>query len=144
MTEGRGAFTFVTPIRVRWDECDAQGVVYFGKYFTLFDVAMTEYFRGLGYDASALDEFFTVRAEADFKSSARFDDLVEVSVRCARIGATSLTLNYAIFRGDEVLADGAITYVHADPKTQEKSPVPPMIVEKIAAFEKTPPEGRVA
>jgi len=137
-------FTFTHPLRVRWAECDAQGIVFNANYFLYFDVGMTEYMRALGFMGDKMLEFFTVRAEADYRAPAKFDDEIEIAVRCARIGKTSMTLKAAIFRGDELLTEGALTYVHADPGTQEKSPLPRAFVEKVMAFENTPPEMKAS
>ncbi|NOX83612.1 MAG: acyl-CoA thioesterase [Alphaproteobacteria bacterium] len=137
---GISNFTFTHPLRVRWAECDAQGIVFNVNYFLYFDVGMTEYLRALGFEGDQVVEFFTVHAEADYRAPARFDDEVEVAIRCVRIGKTSMTLKAAIFRGDEVLTDGSLTYVHADVETQKKSPIPAAFVERIMGFEKTPPE----
>ncbi len=134
------AFTFSHPLRVRWAECDAQGIVFNVNYFLYFDVGMTEYMRALGFMGDKMVEFFTVHAEADYRAPARFDDEVEVAIRCVRLGKTSMTLTAAIFRGDEVLTTGSLTYVHAEAETQKKSPLPAAFVERIIDFEKTSPE----
>lgn len=138
----RSDFSFIHPLRVRWAECDAQGVVFNVNYFLYFDVAMTEWLRALGYQGDKTVEFFTVRAEADYRSSARFDDMVDVAIRCTRLGEKSMTLRLAIFRGEDLLTEGALTYVHADRHTQESSPLPADFVDRVVAFEKTPPERK--
>lgn len=133
-------FTFLHPIRVRWAECDAQGIVFNANYFLYFDVAMTEYMRGLGFTGEKMLEFLTVHAEADYRGSARFDDMVDAGVRCARLGRTSMILKTGVFRGDETLTEGLLTYVHVDPSTYEKTQLPEEFVARILAFEKAPPE----
>jgi acyl-CoA thioester hydrolase len=138
----RTQFTFTHSLRVRWAECDAQGIVFNVNYFLYFDVGMTEYLRALGFEGDQMVEFFTVHAEADYRAPAKFDDEIEVAIRCVRLGKTSMTLKAAIFRGDEVLTEGSLTYVHADVETQNKSPIPAAFVERILNFEKTPPERK--
>lgn len=133
-------FSLLHPLRVRWAECDAQGIVFNVNYFLYFDVAMTEWLRALGLQGEMTMDFFTVRAEADYKASARFDEMLEIGARCARLGRTSMTIEAAIFRGDELLTTGRLVYVHADAKTQEKSPLPEDFIARVLAFEKTPPE----
>ena len=133
-------FTFFHPLRVRWAECDAQAIVFNVNYFLYFDVGMTEYLRKLGFLGEVFSEFFTVHAEADYKASARFDDELEIGIRCVRLGNTSMTLNAGVFRGDEVLTTGSLTYVHANEKTQEKSPLPEVFRGRILEFEKMAPE----
>ena len=61
-------------------------------------------------------------------------------MRCARLGHTSMALEAAIFRGEEILTTGKLIYVHAELKTQDKSPLPDEFVERVLAFEKTAPE----
>ena len=139
-------FTFFHPLRVRWAECDAQNIVFFGNYFTYFDVGMTEYFRALGYAFAGEDalEFYTVHAQADYLASAIYDDALEIGVRCAQIGKTSVQFAFALCRGEAVLVTGRTAYVHALRNTKTKAPLPEELITAIVSFEKTPPEGRGA
>lgn len=134
-------FTFFHPMRVRWSECDPQGIVFNVNYFMYFDVAMTEYTRALGYSFVGDEalEMYTVSARADYRGSAEFDDMIEVGVRTARIGTKSMIAAFIIVRGDEVLTEGELTYVHAERGTKNTSPLPPDFIERILSFEKTPP-----
>ena len=136
----RTKFTLLHPLRVRWAECDAQGIVFNVNYFLYFDVAMTEWLRALGLTGDKTADFFTVHAEADYKASAKFDDELFIGARCARLGKTSMTLETAIFRGEELLTTGKLIYVHAEPKSQGKSPLPEDFIARVMAFEKTAPE----
>lgn len=138
----RADFSFLHPLRVRWAECDAQGIVFNVNYFLYFDVGMTEYLRALGYQGDKTLEFFTAHAEADYRGPAQFDDIIEVGVRCVRLGEKSMTLKLAIFRGDHLLTEGVLTYVHADPATRATTPMPEEFVARILAFEKLPPERK--
>ena len=136
----RDLFTLLHPLRVRWAECDAQGIVFNVNYFLYFDVAMTEWLRALGLQGDKTMDFFTVHSEADYKASARFDDMLEIGARCARLGTTSMTIETAIFRDGDLLTTGRLVYVHADPKTQEKTPLPEDFIARVLAFETTAPE----
>ncbi|WP_425410184.1 acyl-CoA thioesterase [Hyphococcus sp.] len=142
MTE-KTDFNLLHPMRVRWGECDPQGIVFNVNYFLYFDVGVTEYMRALGYHGENILEFFTVNAQADFRASATFDDMIGVAVRCARLGHKSMTLAMAIFRDEELLTEGALTYVHAERGTQTSSALPDALIERVLAFEKTPPERSV-
>ncbi len=142
MDTTKAAFTFLHPLRVRWGECDGQGIVFNVNYFLYFDVGITEYMRALGYQGDNILEFYTVNAEADFRGSAKFDDEIDVGIRCARLGTKSMLVAAAIFRGDELLTEGSLTYVHAEPGTQNTSPLPQAFIDQILAFERTPPERK--
>lgn len=140
----RENFSFFHPLRVRWAECDAQGIVFNVNYFLYFDVAMTEWMRALGYEGASVLEFFTVNAQADFRGSAVFDDTIEIGARCSRLGVKSMTVTLAIFRGEELLTEGRLTYAHADHGTKKTAPLSQDFIERVAAFEKTPPERKAA
>ena len=144
----RGDFTFFHEHRVRWAEVDAQAIVFNANYFVFVDYAVSEYFRAidlmwdrtkaLGFD------FFTVNANCNFGSPALLDDLIEIGFRCKRFGSSSVDYEFAIYRGDDLLADGSMTYVCADIKTHRPIPLPDAYTSRIAAFEKTPVETRHA
>lgn len=132
-------FTFSHPIRVRWGECDAQGIVFNVNYFLYFDVAMTEYFRNHGYEGDDMASFYTAHAEADYRGSATFDEIIDVGVRCARIGRTSVTIEYLISRDGQTLTEGHMVYVYIDPGSQRSAKLPEAFIDKITAYEKTSP-----
>jgi len=138
----RDQFQFFHPLRVRWAECDAQAIVFNVNYLLYFDVAMTEYMRARGVSFVGDDafEFYTVRSEANYFGSAVFDDQLDIGVRCTMIGNTSLAYAFAIFRRDELLTEGLLTYVHAEPGTKTKAPIPDEFAEQLVAFEKIPPK----
>src|SRR4026209_2789972 len=101
----RQEFRFSYGLRVRWAEVDMQGIVFNGHYLTYFDVAITEYWRALGlpYPQTTADtggELYTVRASVEYHAPARYDDELELCVRCARIGRSSLAFVLQIWRAD--------------------------------------------
>lgn len=132
-------FTFFHPLRVRWSECDAQGIVFNVNYFLYFDIGIWEYTRKLGYSKADAPEFVTARAECDFRGSAQFDDEIMVGVRTARLGTKSTAVAFGVFRGDTLLAEGMNTYVAVKRGTTETAPLDPDYIERILGFEKTPP-----
>jgi len=143
----RSDFTAVYRLRVRWAEADMQGIVFNGHYLTYFDVAVTEYWRALGlpYPETTADtggEMYAVKATLEYHSPARYDDELEILMRCARIGRSSLTFLVEIWRGDTHVVSGELIYVHADPETRRSAPLSPRLLEAIRAFERTPPERR--
>lgn len=132
-------------LRVRWAEVDMQGIVFNGHYLTYFDIAVTEYWRqiGLPYPQATADtggELYTVRSLVEYASPARYDDELDLYIRCARIGRSSLTFKLEIRRGDETLVSGELVYVHADPEARKSAPLPPRLIEAIGRFERLAPE----
>lgn len=139
----RGDFRFLHRLRVRWAEVDKQDIVFNGHYLTYFDVGITEYWRALGIPYPAVTErwgsdLFVVKASIEYHAPAHYDDVLDVGVRRARIGNSSMRFEIGIFRGDEHLIGGELVYVNADPATRKSVGVPPGLRELIDRFE----EGR--
>ena len=139
----REDFWFHFPFRVRYSEVDAQAVVFNAHYLTYFDTAITEYFRALGYDylgevkRTGVD-FHTVKSVVEYKAPIRFDEDIDVCVRVAKIGRTSITLALAIFAegSEDLRATGEIIWVAADQRTHQSVAVEDSLRTLIASREK--------
>jgi acyl-CoA thioester hydrolase len=120
---------FVHHLRVRYNECDAQGHVFNANYLVYFDVALTELWReGLGsYEALTTEGLDLVVAEVgvQFRTPARFDDELEITLEVEHLGNTSMVSAMGVQRGGETLAEGRIVhiFVRAD-RLGEKAPIP--------------------
>ena len=118
-------------LRVRYQECDAQHVVFNARYGDYIDQACFEFLRAaLPRPHDAMDGTFesqTVRQVVEWKAPARFDDVLEVSVRTSRLGTTSFVLSFEIRRAGETdpLVTSETTYVHVDSKTWKKREIAP-------------------
>jgi acyl-CoA thioester hydrolase len=115
----RADFAFFHPLRVRWAEVDMQAIVFNGHYLTYFDVAFTEYWRATGLpgvmqQAEEGQEMFARKATIEYHAPARFDDLLDIGVRCAALGRSSMRYVLEIYRGEEFLISGELVYVYAD------------------------------
>ena len=140
MTLKRSDFRFFHRLRVRWAEVDMQKIVFNGHYLMYFDTAVAGYWRAqaMPYEDTMRPlqgDLFVRKATVDYLGSARYDDLCDVGVRCARIGTSSLTFEAALFRGDQLLVTGELVYVFADPATQTSRPVPQALREAWLGFE---------
>jgi acyl-CoA thioester hydrolase len=115
-------------LRVRYAECDMQGVVYFARYPFFFDVAFTDMWRErIGpYDeiVQSGSDFVVAEMNVRYRAPARFDDDIDVVVDEIRIGETSITLDWHIERDGELLVEGSVRQVCIDPPTKRKKPVP--------------------
>ncbi len=134
------AFAFFHRLRVRWAECDMQGIVFNPHYMTYFDVAFTEYSRhiGLPYPAGlqalGLDNFM-VAANLNFRDAARYDDELDIGVRTAYFGTTSFRMAFSIRRARAVLVEGEATYVIGDAATRAPRPLPAHLIAAVEAAE---------
>jgi acyl-CoA thioester hydrolase len=134
-------FRFAVYTRVAFSDTDAQGVVYYGRYLPYFDLARTEYHRHLrGDDNTAPAEFVMRASNVEYLAPARFDDPLEVFVRVAAVGRTSMTYEYAAYRiseNDELLmVTAAQTVVLIDHANRKPMPIPDSLRELLDAFEK--------
>jgi acyl-CoA thioester hydrolase len=98
-------FRFSASTRVGFSDTDAQGIVYYGRYNPYFDLARVEYLRNLGLLRRIGGGDFVMRANAvEYHAPAVFDDEIEVHIRVANIGRTSVTFEFAAYREpDDVL-----------------------------------------
>jgi acyl-CoA thioester hydrolase len=107
---------FVHRLRVRYAECDLQGVVFNANYMTYLDEAITELWRRKvagGYEGMVARGSDMVVAEARlrFRSPARFDDQVEIEAQTTRLGTTGMTTELRIAREGETLVDAELRHV---------------------------------
>jgi acyl-CoA thioester hydrolase len=140
VTDRRPPFKYAAFMRVGFSETDAQGVVYYGRYMPYFDLARTEYHRHLGRVALGGVDFAMRAMTVEYLAGARFDDLLEIFVRVARIGTTSITYEHAAYRvdddgTDELMATSTATLVCIDLAERKAVPVPGTFRERVAAFE---------
>ena len=118
-------------VRMRYQECDAQHVVFNARYGDYIDLACFEFLRAaLPRPTDTFDGTFesqTVRQVIEWKAPARFDDVLEVSVWTSRLGTTSFTLSFEIRRAGtpDPLVTSDTTYVHVDHKTFTKRTIEP-------------------
>jgi acyl-CoA thioester hydrolase len=135
---------FRHPLRVRYHECDAQGVVFNANYVTYFDVAMTELWReAFGSYQVMLDrglDMVVAEVTVRFRAPARFDDEVEVLVAVAHIGTTSMGMALEVRRagGGELFAEGELRYVLVSHGTHAKTPVPDDMRAALARYAPAP------
>jgi acyl-CoA thioester hydrolase len=119
---------FTHRLRVRYGECDPQGIVFNANYLLYFDVAFTELWReAVGPWQEMVDRGFdAVVAEAGvrFRAPARFDDQLELRCRLTRLGSTGMTTAIDVARGDELLVEGTLRHVMVDASTWQKAPIP--------------------
>lgn len=150
-------FHFSTEVRVRLPETDAMGVVFHGYFFTYMEVGRMDYLRNLGLaDPSVttasggvqrpIRDFsnLVVRAACDFRSPARFDDLLVIRVRVAHLGRTSFRFAFRIVhkRENRVVAEGESVHVAIDETTWQPVPVPEPFRRTIREFEGSDVEER--
>ena len=137
--ERKHPYRFSYRTRVGFDETDAQGIVYYGRYMPYFDRARVEYLRELGVlTREPADPEFVMRAQhVEYHAPARFDDQLDVFVRVRRIGTTSIGWQFEAYNvsTDERLVAATQTSVAVDLDGRRPVPVEWRVREAIAGFE---------
>lgn len=131
-------------LRVRWFECDAQGIVFNSEYLKYVEIAQVEYYRNLGlrlYNEASRKYFdtATVKSTMEYLSSAGLDDVLEVFSRIASLGRSSIVVETEIYKEgfDELLNRSEVVYVNYDAARKVSRPVPDDIRQLIMHFEDT-------
>jgi len=142
----REDFVCTHRLRVRWAEVDMQKVVFNGHYLTYIDTAIAEYWRAIGlpypegYVERYASDMFLRKATIEYLGSARYDDELDVLCRASRLGRSSLTFLFEIWRGaTDLLVTAELVYVNADPKSMGAAPLPEEVRRRVRGFEKTAP-----
>jgi acyl-CoA thioester hydrolase len=129
---------FVHELRVRYGECDPQGIVFNANYLLYFDVAFTELWRAAVGPWQEMVErgIDAVVAETNirFRSPARFDDELRLRAIVARLGATAITTEIDVLRGDELLVEGWLRHVCVDTGGWSKTELPEWVRSGLRRF----------
>jgi acyl-CoA thioester hydrolase len=127
---------FEHTLRVRYGECDPQGIVFNANYLAWMDQAMVELWRAtLGSWNVMLErggEMVVGEVNVRFRAPARADDLLTVRTAIAGFGNTSLQVAVEILRDDELLVEGRLRQVYLDAATWKPTPVPGWLREALA------------
>ena len=129
---------FVHELRVRYGECDPQGIVFNANYLLYFDVAFTELWRAAvgpwqemvqrGVDAVVAETGLRLRAPA------RSDDVLALEARVVDLGRTSLTTEIDVVRHGQTLVEGRLRHVVVDVRTWDKTAIPDWVREGLHPF----------
>jgi acyl-CoA thioester hydrolase len=125
-------------LRVRWSDCDQQGVVFYPNYLVYFDDAITELWReAIGSYAQIAEtgaDMVVGEAAVRYRASATFDDELEILVTILRLGSTSMTTRLTVERDGETLCEGELRHVFVDPRTFEKRDMPDQVRRALERF----------
>jgi YbgC/YbaW family acyl-CoA thioester hydrolase len=124
---------FTTTRRVEFGDTDLAGIMHFANFFRFMEVAETEFLRSRGLTVSWREGggklgFPRVSAACDFRSPARFEDILTITVTVEKIGTKSVSyrFDFSNQRGEPV-AVGRITAVFcrtASPDSIESAEIP--------------------
>ncbi|HEY7121212.1 MAG TPA: thioesterase family protein [Solirubrobacterales bacterium] len=123
--------------RVRYNECDPQGVVFNANYLTYFDLTMTELWRELGGYQAMVDaglDMVVAEARILYRAALRFDDEFEVTAEITRLGDTSMTTEILLARNGDPVAEGELRHVFIESGGGPTAPMPEPIRAGLARY----------
>jgi acyl-CoA thioester hydrolase len=125
-------------LRVRYGECDQQGVVFNAHYFAYFDHVLTEVWRDVVVPYEQMVErgvdLVVAHAQAAFKAPARFEDEIDLVWWVTRLGNSAMTTRIDIRRGDETLVEGEMVHVFVDTDAYSSRVIPDDIRAKLEPY----------
>ena len=146
----RADFVCAAQLRVRWAEVDMQKIVFNAHYLAYIDTAIAQYWReiGLPYPAGYVERYandvYLRKATVEYLGSARYDDLLAVCCRVGRLGRSSMTFQFEIYRDEPEpapapLVTAELVYVNADPASMKAAPLPEELRSRVARYERVAP-----
>ena len=126
---------FEMPIRVYYEDTDAQGVVYYANYFRFMERARTEWLRSLGVDMVRLQEeerriFVVAEVNTKFHVPARLSDDLIVTAALKNLSRVAFDIEQKIYRNTtdgELLISGIVKAAYLDADTMRPKRVPSSI-----------------
>ena len=126
---------FRLPIRVYYEDTDAQGVVYYANYFRFMERARTEWLRSLGVDMVRLQDeerriFVVAEVQAKFHAPARLSDELIITAGLRDLTRVSFDIEQKIYRHStdgELLISGMVKAAYLDADSMRPKRVPPAL-----------------
>ncbi|RZV34848.1 MAG: tol-pal system-associated acyl-CoA thioesterase [Chromatiales bacterium] len=128
---------FQLPLRVYYEDTDAQGVVYYANYLRFMERARTEWLRSLGIDMVRLQNeerriFVVAEVQVKFHVAARLADELVVTARLLKLTRVSFDIEQKIYRDStdgDLLISGIVKAAYLDADTMRPQRVPPSFFE---------------
>lgn len=119
-----------------WEDTDAGGVVFYANYLKFFERARTEWLRARGFGQESLRVehglmFVVSETQVSYRSPARLDDLLEVTVHLSEVRSASLLIRQQALRDSHLLADGHIRLACVDATLLRPRPIPKFLLDVI-------------
>ena len=127
-------------VRVYYEDTDFTGMVYHANYLRFFERGRSDFLRDAGVshqDLLAREDpaaFTLTRVEVDYRRAAQVDDLLQVRTRCLGVKGVRMLFQQTCLRGEDVIAEGAITAVMIHPDGRPRRPIPD-VMARLKPFE---------
>jgi acyl-CoA thioester hydrolase len=126
---------FELPVRVYYEDTDAQGVVYYANYFRFMERARTEWLRSLGVNMVHLQEeerriFVVAEVQTKFHAPARLSDNLVVTAGLEGLTRVSFDIEQKIYRDStdgDLLISGIVKAAYLDADSMRPKRIPPSL-----------------
>jgi YbgC/YbaW family acyl-CoA thioester hydrolase len=141
---------FVSERRVEFCETDAAGIAHFAALICYMEQAEHAFWRHLGIsvvqplESGSHLSWPRVRVECDYRGAAKFEDVLQVHVRLAKLGSKSLTFKFELRRGEDCIAEGQMVTVCCEVKPNHplaSIEIPNELRQKLQAFIDSEPDA---
>ena len=127
--EPPAAKPFHWPVRVYYEDTDAEGIVYYANYLRFLERARTEWLAQAGFTHPALASehrvaFVVHRLEIEYRTPARLYDALEVTLALIERGRGRLIMAQDVLRDNLAIARAQVTLACLDPTTWRPKRIP--------------------
>ena len=137
----------VRTTRIEWCDCDPAGIIFYPRYFEIFDTGTTALFeRALGMSKIAYLKAYdfaghpVVETRARFRQPTRFGDDISIETKLVECGESAFKLEHRISKGGALTVEGFETRVWVkrdagNPRRMQPQPIPPEVVSRLKQAE---------
>ena len=133
---------FVYKRKIRFQDTDAAGIIFFPNQFCFYQEAFEAFLESIGYDLATVTRknkhhLPVVYAEANYSAPLRLGDNIEIHLKVAHIGNSSLTFQADIIKESKIPAGGVkVVHVCVNALTLKKASLPQSLRGKMESFYK--------
>ena len=137
----------VRTTRIEWCDCDPAGIIFYPRYFEIFDTGTTALFeRALGMSKIAYLKAYdfaghpVVETRARFRQPTRFGDDISIETTLVECGESTFKLEHRVSKGGTLAVEGFETRVWVkrdagNPRRMRPQPIPPEVVSRLKQAE---------
>ncbi|MDA9549071.1 MULTISPECIES: thioesterase family protein [unclassified Bradyrhizobium] len=129
-------------VQIQWGDCDPANIVYYPRYFAMFDDSTSTLFEAAGFSKQDLVRKYglvgipMVDTRAKFYIPSTYGDWITIETRIESIKRSSFEVKHNVYKGEALAIEGFETrvLVGRDPGNPDKLKSAPFPAEMIAKF----------
>lgn len=129
-------------VQIQWGDCDPANIVYYPRYFAMFDDSTSTLFEVAGFSKQDLVRKYglvgipMVDTRAKFYIPSTYGDWITIETRIESIKRSSFEVKHSVYKGESLALEGFETrvLVGRDPDNSDKLKSAPFPAEMVAKF----------